>query len=260
MNAVLAFLRRELHAALLNRVIVAFSVVALLAGLAPLFVEVTGDPSATAAYILLQASLYLIPLVSLIVATGSAQSEAEEQPFLMCQPVRRGSRVLGKFLALWLVIALAALLLFAPAALAGAVPGALLFLWLHALGAGGIFAALGLAVGFSTADRVKAHMIALAVWLVLLAGSDLLALALAQTETMQRLPDLWLALLMLNPLDALRIGSLLSLERIPFDAASAPALGQWWLGNLGLWFTLLSAGWIGLSLWWSRFRLERSEF
>ncbi len=260
MRAVAAFLGRELHAAVLNRLILSFSAVASLAGLAPLFADVGGDPTTTAAYMLLQATLYLIPLVSLLIATGSAQSEAEEQPILMSQPVRRGSRVIGKFLALWLVIAIAALLLVAPAAFAGASLGALLFLWLHALGTGGTFAALGLAIGFSTADRVKAHMIALAAWLLFLAGGDLIALALAQTGAMQRLPDLWLALLMLNPLDALRIGGLLSLDRIPFDIATAPPLGQWWLGNLGLWFAMLSTGWIALSLAWSLFRLERQEF
>jgi ABC-2 type transport system permease protein/Cu-processing system permease protein len=260
MRTVVAFLGRELHAALLNRFILSFSAVALIAGIVPLFADVTADPTATAAYILLQASLYMIPLVSLLIATSSAQNEAEEQPLLMSQPIRRGSRVLGKFLALWLVIALAALLLVVPAAVAGARLGTLLFLCLHALGAGGIFAALGLAIGFSTADRVKAHMIALAAWLLFLVGGDLIALALAQTGVMQRLPDLWLALLMLNPLDALRISGLLSLDRIPFDIASAPPLGQWWLGNLGLWFVLLSAGWIALSLAWSLFRLEKQEF
>ena len=114
MRAVAAFLGRELHAAVLNRLILSFSAVASLAGLAPLFADVGGDPTATAAYMLLQATLYLIPLVSLLIATGSAQSEAEEQPILMSQPVRRGSRVIGKFLALWLVIAIAALLLVAP--------------------------------------------------------------------------------------------------------------------------------------------------
>lgn len=257
MRALAAFFLRELHAALLNRLIISFSAIALFAGLAPLFADVAGDSSATAAWFLLQASLYLIPLVSLLIGASSAQSEAEEQPFLLSQPVSRGSRVAGKFLALWLVIALSALLLVAPSAVAGA-PG-LTFLWLHTLGIGGVFAALGLAVGFSTADRVKAHMIALAAWLLLLAGGDMLALALAQTGAMQRLPGLWLALLMFNPLDALRISGLLSLDRIPFDAAAASPLGRWWLTHLGQWFAMLSAAWIALALAWSRRQLERLE-
>lgn len=260
MSAILAFFARELHAAVLNRLVIAFSVIALLAGFLPLFGDVTGDPTATVASILLQASLYIVPLLALFIATTSAQSETEEQPFLMSQPVPRGSRVIGKFLALWLLIAVAALLLVMPAAFVGARLGALVFLWLHALGIGGVFAAVGLAIGFSTTDRVKAHLLALGVWLLLLAGGDLLALGLAQSATIQRFPDVWLATLMANPLDALRISGLLTLDRVPFDPADAPPLGRWWLANLGLWFALLSALWMVGSLAWSRFRLEQTEF
>lgn len=259
MSATFAFFARELHAAVVNRVVITSSLIALLAGFLPLFADVTGDPTATAASILLGVTLYLIPLLALFIATTSAQSETEEQPFLMSQPVPRGSRVLGKFLALWLLIAVAALLLVTPAAFVGARPATLIFIWFHALGIGGTFAALGLAIGFSTTDRVKAHLLALAAWLLLLAGGDLLALGLAQSATIQHLPDLWLATLMVNPLDALRISGLLTLDHVPFDPSDAPPLGRWWLANLSLWFAVLSAAWIAAALAWSRFKLEHLE-
>lgn len=259
MNTFTAFLQRELHAALLNRLILFFSAAALLAGLVPLMADTAGDRAQTAAYTLLQATLFLIPLFSLLIGAGSAQSEADEQAFLMSQPCGRGARVLGKFTALWLVIALAALLMVIPAAFARTAPATLIFLWLHAAGAGGVFVALGLAIGFSTRDRVQAHMIALCAWFVFLAGGDLLALALAPTSAAQRWPDAWVALLMLNPLDALRVGALFSLDRVPFDLASAPPLGRWWLENLALWFAAVAAAWIAAALFWSRLQLQRME-
>lgn len=257
--SVTAFFARELRVAMLNRLILIFSFLALGAGLVSLFADVVGNSTETSGYLLLQASLYLIPLLSILIGTGSAQSETEEQPFLLSQPVPRASRVLGKFLALSCVVSIAALLLIAPAGLFGGRRETLTFLWLYSAGVGGVFVGLGLAVGFSTVDRVKAHMLALCVWLGFLAGGDLLALALAQTEVARLHPDAWLLLLILNPLDAFRISSLLTLDRIPFDPSSAPPLGQWWLQHLGLWFTILCFIWIGFALLWSVRKQVRSE-
>lgn len=255
-----AFFFREMHAALLNRFLHFFCGLSLLAGLVPLVSDIGADITETTVYILLQICLYLVPLFATLIGVGSAQSEIEESPFLMSQPVGRGTRVVGKFAALWLILAMALLLLVLPAALAGSRPGALVFLWLHGIGIGGVFASIGLAIGFSTGDRVKANMIGLCSWFIFLAGFDLLALAGAQTALMRNLPQLWLALLMINPLDALRVSGLILLDQIPFDAASAPPLGRWWISNLAFWFGILSTAWILLSLAWARARLDRTEF
>ncbi len=259
-RAIAAFFSRELRAAMLNRFSYFFCGASLFAGLIPLVADPGSDITETATYTLLQASLYLVPLFSILMGVGSAQSEIEEQPVLMSQPVGRGARVVGKFVALWVIIGVAALLLVLPSLVSGSRCGSLLFIGLHTLEAGGVFAAMGLGIGFSTSDRVKAHMGGLCAWFIFLAGFDLLALAAAQTSLAQEMPQLWLALLMVNPLDALRVSVLLTLNRVPFDVATAPPLGRWWLGNLAVWFAILSAGWIALSLAWSRFRLERQEF
>ncbi len=254
------FFFRELHAAVLSRLVYVFCGMALLAGWVPLLGEAGPDRTEIVVYALLQASLFLIPLFAILTGVGSAQNEQEEEPLLMSQPIGRGVRVLGKFAALWGLIAVAAGLLVFPAILSGCRIGALGFLWFHTFAVGGVFAALGLAVGFSSSDRVKAHMIGLCAWLVLLAGFNLLALAAAHVAEVQRWPQLWLGLLMVNPLDALRISAMFTLDRIPFDVASAPPLGQWWLGHLSLWFVLLCSAWIAAALAWSRARLERLEF
>lgn len=259
MKASLAFFLRELHTAILSRTIHLFAVLAVLVGLGPLLDEGGLGSSETIAWVVFQSTLYLVPLAALLIGVGSSQGEWEEWPLLMSQPVRKGARLAGKFFALWFVVGAAALLFVAPAILMRSGGEKLLFLWLHAAGAGGVFMAMGLAVGFSAADRVKAHMIALGVWLLFLAGGDLIALALARSGWAEESPRAWLALLMLNPLDALRISGLISLQKIPFDLASDLSFGRWWLAHPGRWFAMLSAGWIALGLAWSWWQMGRAR-
>lgn len=257
--ALRAFFLRELHVALLNRFVHVFSAAALLTGIAPLFADTGSTAGETAPYFLIQAILYLVPLFALLIGAGSAQSDQEERVFLFSQPAGRGASVIGKFLALWLLIGLVALLLVLPSAVGDSALAPLGFLWLHAVGVGGVFLCLGLASGFSTNDRVKAHLAALCIWLLFLAGFDLVALAAVHVPSIQQTPSLWAALLMANPLDSFRVGALLSVGRVPFDASQAPALARWWLSHLGVCFSMVSAFWMAAGLGWSGFRLERTE-
>lgn len=254
MNAIRAFAIRELRAALLNRFVQIFTAAALLAGLAPLLNDATGGDLAP--LFLLQAVLYLVPLFALLIGTGSAQGDLEERPFLFAQPGGRRALVLGKFVALWLLLSVATLALVLPGMFGDTAVKPLALLWLHAIGTAGVFLAIGLACGFATNDRVKAHLAALCLWLMFLAGFDLLALAGAHLPWVQGRPALWTSLLMLNPLDALRIGALFAVDRIPFDTTQAAPLVRWWLANLGAWFAALSATWIAIALAWSRRRIE----
>lgn len=253
-GVLLAFLLRELRTSVLSRSVHLLGGLCLVVGLLPLWTS--GGEGAD--YTLLQASLWIVPLFALLTGIDSAQAEEEERAFLGSQPVGGAHRVIGKFVGLALMLALVTGLLVLPATIAGV--AGLGVLWLHTLGIGAIFTSLGLAVGFSTGDRIKAHMLGLGLWLLLLVGSDLLALATARSGWAAEHPDAWLGFLMTNPLDALRIGMVIRLERIPFESASLSPLGQWWVGNLGLWFVLLTAGWITLALAWAGFRLARREF
>lgn len=259
MNAFWVIFLRELHVAFLNRLVLVFCGVCLLVGGIPVWTDPGRDFSETALYALLQAGLYLIPLFAILIGVGSAQNEQEEHLLLMSQPMSRGTRVWGKFAALGVLVAGAVFLLVLPAAIAGCRLGALGFLWFHIAGVGGVFLALGLAVGFSGTDRVKAHMVGLSVWLILLAGWNVLALVAAQITMVQEWPQAWVSLLMVNPLDALRISAMFSLDKIPFEVGTAPALAQWWLAHLSLWFVILCVGWIGAALAWSRWQIERSD-
>lgn len=253
------FFLRELHVALLNRLILTFCGIALIAGSIPAFGDRGRDLTQTALFALLQAGLYLFPLFAILIGAGSAQNENEENALLMSQPIRRGVRILGKFAALWLLIAIAGGLLIMSAALIGCSLGALGFLWSYVVAIGGVFVALGLAVGFTVGDRVKAHMVSLCLWLFLLIGLNILSLLAARLSLVQTWPETWLLILMLNPLDAFRVSIMLTLNRIPFDLQTTPALGRFWFGNLSLWFGILCSTWITAALVWCRIRLEKSE-
>jgi hypothetical protein len=248
-----AFFRREIRAAALGRFIHVFWVLALLAGLLP----VGEDDDGGGALALLPFCIYFLPLFALLAGVGSAQNETEEREILLAQPLGAVPRALGKFLALWLVAGSAALPLVLPLAVRGGDLRELGFLGAHAAAVSGIFAALGLAVGFSTADRTRAYLGGLCLWLVLLAGFDLIALAAARNGFAEESPRLWISLLMASPLDALRIGSLLRLGQIPFDTATVPPVGRWWLGHPITWFAALSFCWIASALGWAAWRLER---
>ncbi len=248
-----AFFRRELRAASVGRFIHVFWGMALLGGLVPVIFEVHGGES----YLLLQWCLYILPLFALLAGIGSAQNEAEEEVFLLSQPVSSMRRVVEKFLALWLIVAVAVIPLVLPSLLQGGRRDSLAFLTLHAIAVGGIFSALGLAVGFSTQDRLKAYLAGLCAWLFCLVGFSLIAIASAHSGFAASSPQLWILLLMINPLDAMRVGALLNLGEIPFDLSAAPPLGRWWLENPRRWFALLAAVWIVPSVAWAAWRIEK---
>ena len=257
-QAVRAFFLREILAALLNRFVQVFSAVALLAGLAPLFTD-RAHSGESAPYFLLQATLYLVPLFALLIGVGSAQNDLEERGFLFSQPAGRSASVIGKFLAVWLLLTVSQALMLLPSALGDSPLGPLAVLWINGAAIAGVFAAIGFAAGISTAERVKAHLGALSIWLLFLAGTDIAALIAANFPAIQNTPSLWVSTLMLNPLDCLRVQMLLAMERVPFDASQTTALARWWLGHLGPWCAVITAAWIFTGLAWSSWRASRWE-
>jgi ABC-type transport system involved in multi-copper enzyme maturation permease subunit len=256
-SAFAACFLRELRAALLNRFVYLYSAAMLATGVGALTGEYSGE---TSPYFLLQAVLYLVPLFALLIGTGSAQNDQEERVFLLTQPIPRWSIVLGKFVALWSLLSLAAGLLLVPSAFGDTALELLAVLWGNAIGISGVFLALGLAVGFSTNDRVKAHLAALCGWLVLLAGFDLVALTSVHLTSASLHQCVLVFALMVNPLDALRVGALFSLDQVLFDASQAPLLARWWIAHPEIWVAIICVLWIAVALAWSTLRVEREEF
>jgi hypothetical protein len=97
-------------------------------------------------------------------------------------------------------------------------------------------------------------------WLCLLFGFDLVALLAAQWPAVQQAPDAWVAVLMLNPLDAFRIQALFALEQIPPESADKTPLAHWWLANAGTWMAGLSTVWTSVLLFVAVRAFNRMEF
>lgn len=255
-NPVRAVLLRELRAALINRYFQIFAVLSLLGGLTAAFFS---EDSNAVAFFIVQMALYLVSLFALLAGVSSAQGERSEWQLMFAQPVPRATYALAKFIAYLSIFAGVLLLLFIPAAIASARVQTIVLLYLQTWLLAATFLALGLAIGFFARDRAHALILAVSGWLFLMVGVDLLGLLMARFELIQKIPDLWVALLMLNPLDAFRVNALFALEQIPAEAASKTPLASWWIAHAGLWFgfiaTLCSAVLVAIA----GFRLNQME-
>jgi len=252
-----AVLLRELRAALLNRYVQVFSLLALGGGIAAVMLS---EGEGAAAFFLLQIALYFVSLFALLAGVSSARAESEEWPILFAQPAPRSAAIVGKFLALTAIFSGALALLFAPACFTPESFATLAQLFGQTLGLATVFGSIGLCAGFLAGDRVPGLIAGVSAWLWLLFGLDLAMLLAAQWPPFQAAPDGWVALLMLNPLDAFRIHALFALEQIPPEAANKTPLAHWWLTHTGLWLAMLCAAWIGGLLLLTSRRLGRMEF
>jgi ABC-2 type transport system permease protein/Cu-processing system permease protein len=233
---------RELLSHRLNRFLYAHLVLVGTAGSLPLLTP--GDALARgAAWWLLHAVLYAVSLSALLLGLSSAQAESEEFAWLLGQPAGVGPWLAGKAAALMTLLGVASLLLTLPTALAGGVSRDLALAAGGAAGVSVVCGLAGLAIGFWMRDPVRGLIAAVAVWLVLLFGTDLLLLALAGAPLAQQNPDLWVAPLMVNPLDAFRVTVLFSVERAAFSELNAGRLAGWWVAHAPLWLAIVFALW-----------------
>lgn len=241
--AFLAACRRELAANRVNRFLHVHLALAAAAGLLPLF---TPTEAASAAPLwVLHAVLYCLSLSALLLGLSSAHGEADEFPLLFAQPAPRWAWLLGKVVALSLVLGVASLLLVLPAALVGGATPALAGL---AVAAGGVtlaLAAVGMGVGFWVRDPVRGLLAGLGLWFTLLFGTDLVLLALSGAPWMHSRVGLWVALLMGNPLDALRITVLFSVEQAAFAGLDAGSVVRWWISHGWTWLAIVVLLWTG---------------
>ena len=251
-----ALFGREFRAALINRYFQVFCALALIGGIAAaLFAE---DASAAAMFDL-QLSLYFVSLFALLAGVGSAQAEREEWQLLFTQPLPRSAYVIGKFLSLLSIFAAVLLFLFLPALLSGSLLRMVAPLYAHTLLLGAVFLACGLAAGYFAHDRAHALVLGVSVWLVLLVGVDLLGLFAARWPIVQKFPDIWVSLLMLNPLDSFRVEALFTLEQIPAEAANKTPLASWWIAHGSIWFCCIVAAWSAALIALTGWRLHRWE-
>ena len=250
-----ALFAREFRAALINRYFQILCVLGLIGGIAS---AIFGEDAAAIGVFYLQIALYFVSLFALLAGIGSAQTERDEWQLLFSNPFPRSIYVIGKFVTLLSIFAGVLVLFFVPALFVAA-SATLLWLYLQTLLLTGAFLAIGLAAGYWAHDRAQGLIVGVSAWLLLLCGIDLLALFAARWSTIQEFPDLWVTLLMVNPLDSFRIDTLFALQQIPPEAANKTPLANWWITHARGWFAIIAITWSVGFVSLASFRLNRWE-
>ena len=251
-----ALFEREFRAALINRYFQVFCALGLMGGIAA---AIFGEDGNAIAVFHVQIAIYFVSLFALLAGVGSAQAEREEWQLLFTQPLPRGACVVGKFCALLSMFGGVLLLMFVPGLLTGAGIHALATLYFETFLLAATFLACGLAAGYFAHDRAQGLIVGVSAWLILLFGLDLVALFAARWSTIQNLPDVWVALLMLNPLDSFRVNALFALQEIPAEAANKTPLASWWIAHASVWFTGIAVAWSAMLVMISGLRLKSWE-
>ncbi len=226
----------------LNRFLYAHVGLVLASGFLPMLTPDDGFARG-ASWWLLNAVLYAISLSALLLGLSSANAETEEFTWLLGQPAGIGPWLAGKASALAVLIGAASLLLIVPSVVAGGGSSALLIAGAGAAGVSIVCALAGLALGFWVRDPVRGLIAALAVWFGLVFGTDLLLLGSGGDAWALAHPDLWVAPLMVNPLDAFRITVLFAGERAAFTGFATGQLTGWWVTHAALWLTSILTTW-----------------
>lgn len=217
---------------------------------------------------LVQVVLLLVPLTALLIGVQALATERGAAELLFAQPVARGTVVVGKLLGLFQALAAAqaigfgaaGLVIFSQAGQEGA--GGFAVLVAGSLALTAIF--LGLAAFIAAGNvgrRARALALALVTWFVAVVLFDIAALGVASLLRSGHASRLLVAAVLLNPVDAVRTGTLLGIEGdAAFGAASLAffriAGGRTWAASaLLLSVAIWSVAPVALAIW----RLRRAD-
>ncbi len=217
-----------------------------------------GAEPAQAVVSVLELTLFVAPLVSIVVGLLSFYSTREFAELLLSQPIARRTAFAGQYLGLSLSLA-ACLVLglgvpflwYSPSG--GAARGIFAMLLLAGVMLTFVFVALAFAVAVLTENRVKALGVALVGWLFFAVIYDGLMLMLIIAFPAVRLDRVLLGLALLNPLDAARLLILLQLDVAALMGYTGAVFQEFFgsvegiavaLGALGLW--IAAPLWLGL--------------
>ena len=268
MRVTLVLAGREIMDSLRNRWIIA--AVLCLGGLATALALVGAAPGGTvkaaplalAVANLSSLSVYLLPLLALMLSFDALVGEAERGTLnlLLTYPVARWQVIAGKFLGHVTVLGIALVLGYGAAGVlvavrAGSAEGSTVYAAMIAasLALGAVFLAVGYVVSVLARERAGAVGAAIGVWLVFVVLYDLSLLAVLMLDERQALgQELFGWLMLANPTDAYRVLTLASIDAVAAvtgmvglseGAGLAPAT---LLASLGLWtaFPLLLAAWL----------------
>lgn len=213
-----------------------------LAGVAAVLASPQDDASGVAWFVL-YAVLYVVSLSAVLLGLSSAQAEADEVSFLLTQPTGAGPWIAGKVIGLALIVAPSAVLLVVPWILTGGWSPMLAMMTAATAGLCVVLAIAGLAVGLWVRDPVRGLIATVAVWFFWLFATDIALLLVAGAPWLHAHPAAWVAPLMVNPFDALRVMVLLALEHAAFNTMGAGPLVAWWTAHAGVWLAVCLAAW-----------------
>jgi Cu-processing system permease protein len=218
---------------------------------------------------LVQLVILLVPLTALVFGVMAAAPERGDAELLFSQPVSRRVVLAGKALGVFVALAAAELIGFSLAGLVvfsqagndglpsfvGVAAGAL------ALTA--MFLSLAAAVAAGSTSERRAHHLAatLVVWLVTVVLFDIVALGVASLLPSVLASRLLIVSAIVNPVDAVRTGTLLAVEGTSaFGAASLAFLrvtgGIAWAAA---WLTLSIVFWIAAPFVLASIKIERAD-
>lgn len=213
----------ELRSALRGRMVPVFSALftlltvgIALAGLGASGVLVVQGFTRTAVS-LLTLSLYLLPLLGLLLGAASFSGDDGSTEMLLAQPITRADVLLGRLLGLYtslLIIAaagfgLSGLMVLATTGMRGI--GDFLGVAAGATAVGGVGLGAGVLIGVLARNRSTATGWALGVWFAAVVLYDLAAIALLQLTGTGDPGPVLVAILAFNPIDGVRAAALISL-------------------------------------------------
>jgi Cu-processing system permease protein len=206
---------------------------------------------------LLNLALYLVPLLALLLSINSMAAEREEGQLelLLAQPITRAGIVLGKFGGLAAALAAALLAGFGVAGVVIGIAGAdtdaggYLLLLFRAIGLGLAFLSMGLWIATRAATRLRALTWGLLLWFAAVLLYDLLVVGATALFGGGALRAVLGVLLVANPVDLVRIGTLIQLGGVDSFGLTAQALIGFLRGPSGaLLLTGALLAWIGVPL------------
>ncbi len=218
---------------------------------------------------LIQLVILLVPLTSLIVGVTALATERGAAELVFSQPVSRRTVLFGKLLGLFVALAAAQAIGFGAAGFAisweAGGEGAARFLVLAAgsLSLTAVFLAVAalIAAGAQGHGRARALAIALAAWFAAVVLFDVAALAAASFLRSGSASRLLIVSVLVNPVDAVRTGTLLGIEGVTaFGAASLAFLrftrGPWGAAAAIALSVLI---WVVGPAWLAARRLDRAD-
>ena len=233
MNAVCTIIGKEIRDGLRNRWVLATALLlaALALALGLLGSSPTGtvkaDPLAVTVVSLSSLSIFLVPLIAMLLAYDAVVGEVDRgtMALLLSYPVARWQVLVGKFIGHLAILALATGAGYGSAGLAlqWAYGGLDASAWQpFALLLGASFLAMGYLISTLVRERATAAGIALGVWLFFVVIYDMALLGvLAADQGRHVSPGILNALLLFNPSDVYRLLNLTGFENISLYAGMA---------------------------------------